>query len=128
MNREIKFRAWSKKKNTMYYSIAVSPSDKRFLEWSIGGEGITIRADSKEFEITQYTGINDKNGIEIYEGDIVKAFDIYGDYTGVIEWWRDRWTLTYEGIDGETKQYQSLMTVRNSEIIGNIYENPELLK
>lgn len=81
------------------------------------------------FELMQYTGLKDKNGVKIFEGDIVDTFvrrndrpgDHYknGNVSKVIEWvsenHRNGWNLR----GGEHTQY---------EVIGNIYENPELLK
>jgi hypothetical protein len=68
----------------------------------------------------QFTGLHDKNGTEIYEGDIVKWIHQYGDFaptiqTSIVEYkqYADGW-IGYE-------------VFNQSEVIGNIYENPELL-
>lgn len=116
MTREIKYRCYSKRNgmnyNNTYFILALSAH--------YNGRGDDL--------FMQYTGLNDKNGKEIYEGDCLLARDLYGEYSGSIEWWNDRWTLAYKGkIDG-TKQNQSLMTVQSPEVIGNIYQNPELLE
>jgi len=82
---------------------------------------------NKDFTLMQYTGLKDKNGKEIYEGDVIEllnASDNYGTRRNrrVVEWRAGLCTLGFNlGIGRK----------RNGcvyEIIGNIYENPELLK
>ena len=144
MNREIKFRAWWKeesKEGKMIYFDEIGYCDEyNLLSFHLadksrepdGGDYSNLCADFDQFvAVMQYTGIKDKNEKEIYEGDIVK-FDIPGNPLGVIEyddhyeaggcfrpnskddlaidWW------------GEKMRWYKL------EIIGNIHENPELIK
>jgi uncharacterized phage protein (TIGR01671 family) len=92
--------------------------------------------------IGQYTGLKDKNGKEIYEGDILKysAHDGYGLFPGrlTIKWIDDSACFGYSHSDQSfSPGYVSPFTEHDelkfdvlsySEIIGNIYENPELLK
>lgn len=83
------------------------------------------------YVVVQFTGLKDKNGKEIYEGDIVnaekEAFDSRyktnyrtDKYTGVIRWHHSYWSI------GEYKLF--VMNNESFEIIGNINENPELLE
>lgn len=87
------------------------------------------RKDS--IEIMQWTGLNDKNGKEIYEGDILLAPAVKwrtptGDYKCVVAYENDGFYAKHDNGVGET--LSNLIIVRGGHMIGNIYENPELLK
>ena len=86
--------------------------------------------DSKEYRLMQCTGLKDKNGKLIYEGDIVKYKDeVYGLCIGKIEW--DNAHYEFQYYTGEKYGWFShilcLKHIKNIEVIGNIYENKELL-
>ena len=128
--RELKFRAWDRVKRKMLYG--VSPFNAHItdenepllsLEYS--------KHDDCEFE--QYTGLKDKNGKEIYEGDIIQEEIDFnskmtdGVFTYVVEW--DSNTLSYSLRGNGTSIHDELWEVNASvEIVGNIHENPELLE
>lgn len=141
--REIKFRAWDKvrKEYLSAGQILISIEPGRRPERSNFYLDILKDANkyNDRFIIEQYTGLKDKNGKEIYEGDIVKyTFDLpestYATEIGLkirtdkIFWsdWRSSFSVGNQLANNDLFRY-----VRNGnrvEVIGNIYENPELLE
>ena len=134
--REIKFRCWHRRRNKgcvnegkMSMSILrlcdlinVITSGYEFKKVGVYGYDEHYELDDESI-IMQYTGLKDKNDKEIYEGDIVKCemkgFNIENSVIEYIEngyWIKDK----YEKCHLPNKEYR--------EVIGNIYENPELLK
>lgn len=115
--REIKFRAWLMEEEKMDYSGDLNDFDmvRRWFstceDYDIG-EGSVI--------LMQYTGLKDRNGKEIYEGDILLHED--GKLKEVVEWKSETWTE--EGF--MTGFGEWFGTANQYEIIGNIYENPDM--
>ena len=72
--------------------------------------------------IGQYTGLKDKNGKKIYEGDIVKAFYFETEVTGKIEFIYGTFALTNSEISDN-----QLFIFEKLEVIGNVWDNPELI-
>lgn len=145
--REIKFRAWDKKNKKMLAPLLLAE-----ILWSVDGGYFYCDAwdgyMEEELVLMQYTGLKDKNGKEIYEGDIV-CFDgfmtadnsfgiepngyIYDEGSVHIIVWNDKlagWDLNFEE-DEEWKYKRDtrcLLIDKSCEIIGNIWQNPELLE
>ena len=121
--RDIKFRVWDNERNAMFNSKSV---DVDFFEGKIEITSDTIRYDEvytdeiKDFELMQYVGCKDKNNKEIYEGDIVKT----KEHIGQIIYSKGMFFIDVKG-DFYLPIYNVLEFM---EVIGNIYENPELLE
>ena len=133
MKREIKFRAWDKKNKVMYIKISALFLEKNAIE---GNNNVRCWTGSQilkynQCDIMQYTGLDDKNDKEIYEGDVVKYSNNceYYNFIGQIEWNYSRMSYIIIG------HYHGNLTIiainsncMDLEVIGNIYENPELIK
>ena len=118
--REFKFRAWvadyipSKEAASMVYS------DK------VGGVGFFFNNFDGE-EIMQFTGLKDRNGIEIYEGDIVSEYKIdnFGKELSELHSQRCSSVVRY---NNDSAEFIGAYSHRGGVVIGNIHQNPELLK
>ena len=124
--REIKFRAWDKEqKEWVKYSITdnIPIFCHNTSRWKTDKEG-------KRFALCQYTGLKDKNNREIYEGDIVRDFgsDYVPVYTKGIYMALNTEQLKYPEEHRQLSTQFNVIWRNGCEIIGNIYENPELLK
>ena len=117
MNREIKFRAWDEVSEKM-----LNWND--FLDTNM--KNTFIAPESTGLILMQYTGLHDKNGKEIHEGDIVKYRDSRGQHIEKVIF--DKGCF-YAGMHwgSSTRVAPKLINTRISEVIGNIYDNPELL-
>ena len=120
--REIKFRAWHKEKKIMGEVLGIDILHKEIF-FSNGDVNYCEISDFKYIELMQYTELKDKNEKEIYEGDIVILHN--GKYKVIFNTEEARFVLR----DDEFEMNIPFTNNNNErmEIVGNIYENPELL-
>jgi uncharacterized phage protein (TIGR01671 family) len=116
--KEIKFRAWDSDSG-MYIAPHIIHLDGRIVAQTATRNG--------ECEIELFTGIHDRNGREIFEGDIIKH---PGFLPEVVKWAQGSARFIVERASSVTnsRMTDGLMASREVEIIGNIHENPELLE
>lgn len=140
-DRVIKFRAWDKTRNEMEYFTnpkngLLYQDGEMFVSSGWDGESNPTfdEVETERFVLMQYTGLEDKNGVKIYEGDIIQFLNPAGT----------QWTIPFEigfrdgcfglaNLGGKSliqaiKDYSFEPVGKNLEVIGNIHENPELLK
>ena len=123
--REIKFRAWLKEKKEMIDNARPDFFCKQLNYLcgnSAGGQDV-LGVSTEDIELMQYTGLKDKNNKEIYEGDIVTLHN--SKYKVIFNSKEARFVLRDDEFESEIS-----FTNNNNErmkIVGNIYENPELL-
>ena len=119
--REIKFRAWDKATKKMWYS-STNGGYGSLIPFF---ETVEAAIEDDSAILMQYTGLKDKNGKEIYEGDIVKIKDLCDNdvdaFVGYVSYDNASFYINQQGVS----HYRWIDYV--VEIIGNIYENPELL-
>lgn len=124
-NREIKFRVWD-------------VDTHEFIDLSCGhhNQKLNIFFKDSHFVFQQYTGLKDKNGKEIYDGDILKIWhDSYTNrirdyHLAVVIWHYNRWTVRTSS-ENPIKRDNALFFPNNEEnieVVGNILEHPHMVR
>lgn len=152
MSRVLKFRAWNKEESRLIdlngFEIAFKGMQKEGEVTAAIEQGNIYMYDTADVEIMQFTGLTDKNGVEIYEGDIYKTTVLAGHPTD--RWGGEYWVSVTAKVGfangrfvgvvvGHTKssyepEYKKghfdgrIAEIKCIEVIGNIHQNPELLK
>lgn len=150
MSREVKFRIWDKTSNRMLYQddferVELDTKNKMVSlvrSETIESSYVLDYEDGIEAEIMQYTGFKDVKGKEIYEGDILHVTKVsmcgvdkynVAEYNTDVKW--EDGAFVIKG-DADVECYDTWLAAYNNpdspqieiEVIGNIYENPELLR
>lgn len=112
MTRPIRFRAWNEQNKTMDYTIGIC----------IAGEAPLNEFLESMDNLMQYTGLHDQNGKPIFEGDVVHIKSVHDDKEFNLPVIFEKGAFFVKG-SGELFLWNDV-----SEIIGNLYENPELLE
>ena len=125
--RDIKFRAWNGKR--MLFMGAGGYNDFELAGGSIY-EPSEFEVHRREYPLMQYTGLTDKNGIEIYDGDIVNLINAVKRLDGTLEdiLCKVKWCYETACFYADELGFGAYsLTDYEVEVIGTIYQNPELL-
>lgn len=131
LHRELKFRAWDNQNKQMGSVNWLCPRDNEVFKcrcWFGDGD---VELIGIQFKIMQYTGLKDKNGKDIYERDIVRrcSSDIQRDENSII--YKVEWThggFYFQDIKNEMNRISCFdFNSEDFEVIGNIYENSDLI-
>ncbi|MFE0442728.1 YopX family protein [Aerococcus sp. NPDC058936] len=151
--RDIKFRAWDNGMEMMVYQgddeiyICFDGEKWKLLDYyrthwetdEYGMSEIEQPWEVENIELMQYTGLKDSNGVDIYEGDIIRGMDVLSARTGgrvddrevvgqVVIDSSSVWGFSIVVYETEYHLNDFLENDQEAKVIGNIYENPELLE
>lgn len=128
MNRDIKFRAWVKDRKAIFEVVLINYVTKKVTYlFERVGHLLNIRHEKfNDIELMQYSGLTDMMEKEIYEGDIL--FESFGERYYKVVFKNGSFRAEFEG-DFEEHSFDLIDVVaQGCKIVGNIYENPELIE
>lgn len=121
--REIRFRAWDVNRKRMIADVVAGSYLVLDVVTALSNEAYIdvdyLNSDGENIVVMQYTGLKGKNGVEIYEGDVLTELG----HIKVVEWSDEGLGWVFSIIREFKNNYSASI-----EVIGNIYENPELLQ
>lgn len=135
--REILFRGKRMDNGEWTYGYLFVCWDRCYILWGMSGDN-PIKEEVISETVGQYTGLTDKNGKRIFEGDIVRLYDTWGEWRAVVEFGNPNgvytWGWQLKPISRTDANTDILCWVEMEEagafceVIGTIYDNPELLE
>lgn len=133
-----KFRAYHKKSKKMlkvfaidfsYESVEIEvPNAEEYIPTDMIQLDVAVEEDISKVELMQSTGLKDKNGNEIFEGDIVKPVS-FASWIGVVKYKENRAAFVLDDHNNDFRRSEDvfLNQFEDVEILGNCYETPELI-
>jgi len=119
--RELKFRVWDKVKEQMLNPQAISFDTQTSVPFAVSVPGKSWEPVGK-YELLQWTGLSDQNGIDVYEGDLVKISSIICKTV-----WNDT-LATFELVELESSSIRNISTITSGGVIGNEFQNAKLYR
>jgi uncharacterized phage protein (TIGR01671 family) len=119
--RAIKFRAWDGKQMTRAFALDERGKPFQFLM------SIPEKTEDRDWPVMQFTGLTDKNGRDIYEGDVVRGvYEGWGIVKGQVVWVDCSFEVSM--LEPKDEKFWDLEDNEGWEVIGNVFENQELLE